>query len=168
MASFVKGKGSEYIYLKGKISWVKYITPNQWDKWALTLHPDQESLEKVRDLQSEGLKNIVKKDDDGYFVSFSRPTTREIKGKLVGLTPPVVTDKEGIPMEGLAIGNGSDGTVKLEVYSHKTPNGGSAKAARWDALRVDNLIPFNTDTDFPDERQSEQARGLKDQPEPLF
>jgi hypothetical protein len=167
LASFTKGKGSSYEFIQGKLSWVKYITPNQWEKWSVQVHPNQESLERIRELQSEGIKNVIKKDDDGYFCTFSRPTSRVIKGKIIGMTPPVVTDKDGQPMEGVAIGNGSDGIVKLEIYTHPTPNGGSAKAARWDALRVTNLIPFNTDTDFSDPVQSEQAKGLQDQ-QPMF
>lgn len=168
MSSFSRGQASEDVFVSGKISWVKHITPNKWDKWSVTLHPNAESLEKIRDLQSEGIKNVIKKDDDGYFVQFSRPTTIELrKGTVTGVTPPVVTNADGTPMEGVAIGNGSDGTVKLEVYSHPTPSGGRAKAARWAALRIDNLIPFNTETDYSAGAR-ELASGLKEQPEPMF
>jgi hypothetical protein len=125
-------------------------------------------LEIIRELQTKGIKNQFKKDEDGYYIQFSRPTERKMKGKVIGMTPPLVTNKEGQPMEGVAIGNGSDGTIKLEVYQHPTPSGGKAHAARWDALRVDNLIPFNKDTDFPDPAQKEQAKGLDEQPEQLF
>ncbi len=165
--AFTRGKSSDDVYLQGKVSWVKHITPNQWDKWSLTLHPNTESLEKIRDLQAEGLKNVIKKDEDGYYCSFSRPCTKLMRGAVVGLTPPVVMDKDGNPMDGVAIGNGSDGTVKLEVYQHATPGGGKAKAARWVSLRIDNLIPFNPETDYP-EAQAELAEGLKDQKEHLF
>lgn len=171
MTSFSRGKGSEDVYVKGKVSWVKAVQPNQWDKWQVTLHPDAESLEVIRDLQSQGIKNVIKKDDDGYYVAFSRPTTIELrKGVLTGVTPPEVVDANGAPMENVAIGNGSDATVKLEVYSHPTPTGGRAKAARWAALRIDNLIPFNRDTDYPDADQSrkEVSEGLREQPTPLF
>ena len=168
MSSFSRGGNSEDVYVKGKISWVRHITPNKWDKWSVTLHPDAESLEKIRDLQSEGIKNVIKKDDDGYYVAFSRPTTIELrKGQVTGVTPPVVTHVDGTPMEGVAIGNGSDGIVKLEVYTHPTPNGGRAKAARWAALRIDNLIPFNTETQYT-EGEKELVSGLKEQPEPMF
>jgi hypothetical protein len=160
---------SEDVYLQGKVSWVKYVTPDpMYNKWSLTLHPTPESLEKIRELQAEGVKNLVKKDEDGYYVSFSRPTERKMKGKIIGMTPPVVLNKEGIPLEGVAIGNGSDGTVKLEVYSHGTPSGGKAKAARWAGLKLDNLIPFNKDTDFPDPAMKEQAEGLDEQPQQIW
>lgn len=169
MTSFTRGKGSEDVYVKGKVSWVKHLTPNQWDKWSVTLHPDAASLEIIRDLQAEGVKNVIKKDEDGYFVQFSRPCTIELrKGVKSGVTPPEVVDTNGSPMDGIAIGNGSDATVKLEVYSHATPTGGRAKAARWAALRIDNLIPFNRDTDYPDEGRKEISEGLREQPQPLF
>lgn len=169
MSSFTRGKGSEDVYVKGKVSWVKAVTPNDWDKWTVTLHPDAESLEVIRELQADGIKNRMKKDDDGYFIQFSRPTTIELrKGVKTGVTPPEVVDSNGAPLEGVAIGNGSDATVKLEVYSHPTPGGGRAKAARWAALRIDNLIPFNRDTDYPDQDRKEVSEGLREQPQPLF
>lgn len=163
-------KGSDYVYIKGKISWVKYITPDPtYNKWSITVHPDEESMKIVQQLQMDkGIKNQFKKDEDGYYIQFSRPTDRKIKGKIVGMTPPVVVDPEGKPIEGVAIGNGSDGTVKLEIYQHPTPSGGKAHAARWAGLRVDNLIPFNKETDYPTDEQKEQAAGLDEQPKPLF
>lgn len=162
-------KGSDYIYIQGKVSWVKYITPDpMYNKWSVTIHPNTEGIEAIRELQTQGVKNQFKKDEDGYYIQFSRPTDRKIKGKVVGMTPPVVLDKDGNPLDGVAVGNGSDATVKLEIYSHPTPSGGKAKAARWASMKVDNLIPFNKDTDFPDPAQREQAEGLTEQPEQLF
>jgi len=61
-----------------------------------------------------------------------------------------------------------DGTVKLEIYSHPTPSGTKAKAARWAGLKIDNLVPFNKDTDFPDPAQKEQAEGLDEQPQQIW
>lgn len=168
MVQFAAGRNSEFVFVSGKVSWVKGITPNQWDKWALTLHPDAESLEKIRDLQAEGVKNVIKKDEDGYYVQFSRPIMIQLRnGQKTPLAPPEITHKDGTPMEGVPIGNGSDGIVKLEVYQHPTPNGGRAKAARWASLRIDNLIPFNKDEDYPEDRKK-LAEGLAEQPEPLF
>lgn len=162
-------KGSDYVYIQGKVSWVKYITPDpMYNKWSVTVHPNAEGVETIRELQTEGVKNQFKKDEDGYYISFSRPVDRKIKGKVIGMTPPVVLDKDGNPLDGVAIGNGSDATIKLEIYSHPTPSGSKAKAARWASLKVDNLIPFNKDTDFPDPAQKEQAAGLDEQPEQMF
>lgn len=159
---------SEDVFVQGKVSWVRYITPDaMYNKWSVTLHPTAESMEIIRDLQTQGVKNQFKKDEDGYYIQFSRAIDRKIKGKLVGMTPPVVLGPDGAPYEG-AIGNGSDATVKLEVYSHATPSGGKAKAARFAGMKIDNLIPFNKDTDYPDPAQKELAEGLDEQPQQVW
>lgn len=141
---------SEYVYLKGKASWVKHTKPDRkyvredgtGGFWDFVLYPDAESLEKVRELQAEGVKNVIKKDEDGYYVRFRRPEYIWQKGKLVEMHPPLVVNIDGSPLGDDLVGNGSDVTAKIEVYKHKTPNGGKAKAARWMSLRVDNLVPY--------------------------
>lgn len=158
---------SKEIYFKGKGKWIKHMTPNKWDKWAMTLYPDKESLELLRDLQADGVKNVIRKDEDGYFTNISRPTSKLIRGKVMAFVPPKVVGKDG--KEDLAntrIGNGSDVTVKCICYDHPTPTG-TAKAIRWEALRVDNLIPFEMDKDL-DSQEAGQVEGLMDQPEHLF
>jgi hypothetical protein len=112
------------------------------------------------------VKNHVKKDDDGWFVTFKRPTERKFSGRVEGMDPPRVIDKDGKPIE-TRIGNGSDGIVKLEVYQHKTPNGGHAKAARWAALRIDNLVEFEAEKDFSEVEKAE-LKTLREEPEQLF
>ena len=162
-------RGSDTVYIQGKVSWVKYVTPDpMYNKWSLQVHPNAEGIETIRELQTQGVKNQFKKDEDGYYINFSRPTERKIKGKIIGMTPPVVLNSEGVPLDGVAIGNGSDGTVKLEIYSHPTPSGTKAKAARWAGLKIDNLVPFNKDTDFPDPAMKEQAEGLDEQPQQIW
>lgn len=155
---------AENVYITGKLSWVRHITPNAWNKWTVTVHPNAESLEIIRDLQTQGLKNVIKKDDDGWCVTFSRQTSKEMKGKIQGFEPPIVLTKEGKLLGKEAIGNGSDGVVKLEVYRHKVPGTDKmAKAARWVALRIDNLVPYEKNRDF-DEAQTEMAKDLDKQP----
>lgn len=162
-------KGSERIYLSGIVDWVRYITPDPvYNKWSISLHPDEESLKKLQELKMDrAIKNEFKKDERGYFMNFSRPSERKIKGKSVAMVPPVVVDKDNQPMENIAIGNGSTGTIKLELYQHSTPSGGKAWAARWEALRIDDLVPYNMETDGTPE-QKELAGGLAEQPKPLF
>lgn len=168
MALLPKYSPKEEVYIQGKLSWCRLVKPNDWSKWSVTIHPNPKDLEVVRELQAEGLKNVIKKDDDGYYVQFSRPVNKETsKGKMLAFTAPTVVDKDGIPMDGFKVGNGSDGTVKLEVYQHGTPGGGRAKAARLVSVRVDNLVLFDPDTGFSDE-EKENVSGLKDQPEQLF
>ena len=160
-------KKSEYIYVQGKVAWFRNKTPNQWNKYSVQIHPNPKSLEKIRDLQAEGLKNAVKKDDDGYYCNFTRPVTKEFaSGKIVSFTPVEVFDKDGEVFDGL-VGNGSDVTLKIEVYEHGTPGGGKAKAARWVSARIDNLVPYETDRDASEETKEARV-GLPEQPEQLF
>jgi hypothetical protein len=154
---------SEFKYIQGKVSWFRSDVPNNWNKYACQIHPDAKSLEIIRDLQAQGLKNQLKKDEDGYFVNFSRPVTKTFDtGKIITFTPVEVFDKEGNPYYG-TVGNGSDATLKIEVYEHKTPGGGTAVAARWVSARIDNLVPFNPGTDLT-AREAEAAQGLNEQP----
>lgn len=158
---------TENIYIQGKVSWFKAKTTNKWNKYSVQIHPKPADLEKIRDLQGEGLKNVIKKDEDGYFVNFTRPVSKEFRsGKIVTYTPPEVFDKDGKPYDG-NVGNGSDATLKIEVYQHETPGGGKAKAARWVSARIDNLVPYEPDRDLTSD-QKEAASGLREQPEQLF
>lgn len=159
---------SEFIDVHGKISWLYAVGFNKFDVWSVTLHPDTASLEVLRDLQAQGMKNQMKKDEDGYFMAFRRDPSKLIKGKMVAFTAPTVVDKEGIPMDGTRIGNGSDGTIRLEVYGHTTPAGGSSKAARFHGVRINNLVPFNPSNDFPTKAAAENAEALKNAPEQHF
>ena len=160
---------TEDVYVRGKGSYIyAYVPDQQFEKpaWKITLHPDDASLATIQQLKKEGMKNWEKRDDDGTYFTFKRPVTvlNKKSGKDISLSPPVVLDHEGQPFTG-PIGNGSDVTVKLEVYSHNTPGGGKAKAARFAALRIDSLVPFETKRDFTD-TQKEVVGGLADQPKP--
>ena len=158
----------EYVFIQGKLSWVYCYKPNQWGDWTVTIHPTPPSLEKIRELQTEGIKNVLKKDEDGYYTRFKRPTQRVVKGKVIGLTAPEVLQADGKTPLKLNVGNGSDGVVKLEVYQHNTPSGKKAKAARLLSVKVDNLVPFEMKRDFS-EGQKEAVEGLAEQPvEHLF
>ena len=155
---------SEYIFLQGKIAWFRPKVPNKWNKWSTQLHPDDKGLEIIRDLQAKGLKNQLKKDDDGYFLNISRPVTKETAGgRILSFKPVDVFTADGQPFDG-NVGNGSDATLKVEVYEHNTPGGGKAKAMRWVSARIDNLIPFSNERDL-NEFEKEAAVGLSEQPE---
>lgn len=161
-------KKARFEYVQGKLSWVRVVRPDvQYDCWVATIHPTPESLDKIRDWQSEGMKNVLKKDEDGYFTKFRCPVSRQRKdGTTWTFTAPVVVDADGRPMDGSIIGDGSDGTLKLEVYEHGTPGGGKAIAARLVGVKVESLVPFNPDKDFSDDEAAAVA-GLREQP-PLF
>lgn len=158
----------KYVYFKGKGSWFQHLfnLDQEYSKWHVTLHLTPESLEEFRALQ---VKTHLKKDDDGYYVKLSRPSSRVYSGKLTPFAPPQVFDKDGMPLTDSArIGNGSDITVKCELYQY-TPPGGKARAnaIRLESVRIDNLIPYEPNRDYTDE-QAKAAAGLTDQPAPLF
>jgi hypothetical protein len=162
---------TEFVYVQGKGKWIRTKGINEWGKWTATIYPIPADLEKIKKLQEQGLKNHLKKDEDGYFMSFSRPFEKEFRDKngttrKVGFTAVEVVDDKGLPFDGL-IGNGSDVTLKLEVYQHGTPGGGKAKAARLLGIRIDNLVPFSRD-DFND-TELRATDGLDKVPaQPLF
>lgn len=160
---------TEYHYLQGKIMWCKHTAPDPWGNWKVTLYPNEESKLKIAELKARGLRNVMKLDDDGENMTFRRPQQKMIRGKVVGLAPPEIVDKNGDKMRDILVGNGSDGTVKLEVYTFDPPTGGpKGLAARWLSLRVDNLVPYDgVKKDF-DETQQRAVSGLAEQPEQLF
>lgn len=173
---------TEYVYLNGKVKWCRPQVPDPWGNWKTDLYPTAESLNKFKELKEtktigkdlvQGLKNILKKDEDGEYFTVRRPQQKLIRGKVIGFAPPEIldgtkTNPDGShpPLRDVIIGNGSDVTIKLAVYKHRTPGGGFARACRWESLRVDNLVPF-TKEDRPDDVEK-QLRGLEDQPKPTW
>jgi len=167
MPRFTKKTRNEYI--QGKLGqYSKLGTPDlQYQCWMANIYPTKDSLERIREMQGEGLKNVLKKEEDGYFTRFRCPTFRTRKdGTVWTFTPPKIEDINGRPIDGDIVGAGSDVTLKLEVYEHPTPSGGRAIAARLVGVRVDNLVEFNPDIDLDDEGK-EQVKGLREAP-PLF
>lgn len=156
---------SELVDVHGKLKYIHATSFNKYDKWSVTFYPDSKSLEKIRELQAEGVKNVMKKDDDGYFIQFSREPTKLMRGKVVAFAAPKVIDREGKPFDGNKIGRGSDATIRLDVYTHPTPNGGRAKAARWDSIRIDNLVEYEVDRDLPP-AEAEAVKSLAKAEEP--
>ena len=159
-------KKSEYIYVQGKVKWFRHEKADlEFRKWSHDMYLNPESLEKIKALKERGLKNVIKKDDDGYYTRFSRPTDKLIRGKVIGFAPPDIFMSDGVtPMRNVNVGNGSDVTTKLEIYEHRTPSGGKSVAARWVSSRIDNLVPFDgRKGDFTDE-EALAAEGLDEQP----
>lgn len=164
----------EFIKLQGKSRYSRLIHPDEMSNaWQITLYPTPESLEIIRSLQAEGIKNKMRKDDDGYHMRFSRPTSKKYRDKsglerTFGLEPPEVvirdeTDPLGYKPFRDFIGDGSDVTLKLEVYGHRTPSGGTAKAARLLGVMVDTLVPY-TSQEVMSEQQQKAVAGLPDVP----
>lgn len=157
--------------VQGKTKWSQLTsldTKFQPPSWHITIYPTPDSLALIRDLQGEGLKNVIKKDEENqYFVRFTRYPWKEYKDRTgrmqrIDFAAPEVILRDGRPYRE-PLGQGSDVTVRLEVYEHNTPGGKSkAKAARLTGVIVDNLVPFSR-TDFTPE-QEHQVRGLEDSP----
>lgn len=165
---------TSHISVRGKCKWAHVVRLNRYDDWSIDLWPDSESLELLRELQSKGMKNTIRKDEDGYNIRFKRSPKKEVtlrstkQTKVLTFPPPTVAMADGSPLpHGVSIGNGSDVTVLLEVYPHGTPNGGRAVAARLEGVRVDNLIPFDPQVDYA-EHEKDAVERLMSQPEPIF
>ena len=153
---------TENVILQGKGKWVKVYQPNMFNKWSLDLYMDSESITKFKDMK---VKNHLKKDEDGYYVTFSRATSRKVRGRDVPLAPPTVLDKDNLPTT-IAIGNGSDLTVKMEVYSYKPPTSQVLEyATRIAGVRIDNLVPFGDDSRSDEEIKD--VKIFKDKPIPF-
>lgn len=142
------------VFLKGICKWVKHLAPDfQFEpdgKWSMVLYLEGEELDKARELQSQGIKNVIKKDDDGWYITLSRKCSYEIRGKKVGREPPRVftIEPNGITESPVLemVGNGTTGTAKCMLWGSKNFPG---KNLRWEALRVDNLVPYSQ-VDYPD------------------
>ena len=158
----------QFVYFKGKGSWFHHLfqLDSEYNKWDIQLHFIPDSLEEFRALN---VKTQLKKDDDGYYARLSRPGSKIIKGVLVPFSPPMVFDKDGAPIkEGVSIGNGSDITVKCELYQYTAPGSKvKSNAIRLESVRIDNLIPYEPNRDYTKE-QAAAAAGLTSQPPQLF
>ena len=144
----VKG-GSDPVFLRGTAKYAKLTKLDQWGKWSCSIYPDEESMPKVHKLISEGVKNKLNKDEDGYRITFSRPAVIMTKTKGdIELEPVVVEDAEGNVVTDPFVEDGADITMKLECYGGASPAGrGTYKAARLAGIKLhskkaDRPIPF--------------------------
>lgn len=165
---------SDYIFIQGKCKWPKFVTPDlKYKCWSVVLYPNSESYNKILELknkngETDGILNVIKKDEDGYNITIKKKTERLMKGTLVGQDPPEVLGPDNLPLRNALVGNGSDITVKLRVYKYKKPTGGFGTAIELYSVRVDNLVPYEMRRDQTD-TQEKLTRDLADQkPQPLF
>jgi len=167
----------QYEFFQGKAHHAKVQHPDLvYKNWNLKLYPTPESLDKFMKLkeskeETEGILNEVKMDDDGTSITLRRQMYKDFGRGVEPLSPPDVLDAEGRPLpKDVMIGNGSDVTAKVEVYTFKRPfkKGifSKGKAIRLMAVRVDNLVPYTKES--RDERKEKDLKGLDDQPPQLF
>lgn len=125
---------SKYYYLSGKAKWARLYSPDDMYKnYKIDVALDDESKAVFKE---SGMTMKTKVADDGEYITFRRPESKVIKDELVKFDPPLVTDVDGQKIDAL-VGNGSDVTIKVVVYD--TVKG---KGHRLEAVRVDNLIPY--------------------------
>jgi hypothetical protein len=128
------------IVLKGKSKWDHVTSPGKFKKWTIDLCLDADSLSTVLQLKKDGVLNKLKHSDDGYWIALSRPV--EIKqrdGTPLGMSPPVVRDKEGRLFAG-RIADGSDIVCYLDVRTYKNPTTGEpGMALRLTGVDIENL-----------------------------
>src|SRR3990167_4988116 len=113
-------KAKDY-YWKGKVKWCRPNVPDPWGFYKTVFYPDATSLSEIKSLKEmdakgvAGLKNVIKKDEDGEFLSLRRDVQKTFKGLVQALGPPQVLDgskqlEDGsyMPLRDINIGNGSD------------------------------------------------------------
>lgn len=137
------------IELEGELSWVKAVTPEEYEgkkSWSTTITLDPAGVNTVMELKAEGVKNVLKKNDKNqWYVKFSRPVEVKRGDKVVKvLSAPIVTDTEGNVIDGMTVGNGSKGIITLDIYEHNVKGGGKAKAARLEAIKITELVKYGS------------------------
>jgi hypothetical protein len=161
---------TEHIYLSGKSKWTQTKQVDKYGKWGICLYLDPASKETWLKMKEKGILNEINEDDDGEFIRLRRDQQKTFRdGTTRGFVPIKVLDKQGNPYDG-NIGNGSDVTCKVEMYSFKKPFGpGLGYGIRLEAIRVDNLVPFEgKKKDAFDPDTAKLIEGLADAPEPIF
>jgi hypothetical protein len=131
---------SKTVTLKGKVKWAYTTRLDNFGNYSIKLYPTEESLNLFHTLK---LKNGVKEDEDGKFITLRRPPQKKIGKKIVDFGPPKVF-LGGEKFEEI-IGDGSDVTVDLEVYSYgdKGDNPyGAGVGSRLEAITVDYVVPY--------------------------
>lgn len=131
------------VYFTGKAYWAKVdraeTHPQYYPdgQWSIQVALDESSLSV---LEESGLRLQVREEEEGDIVMFRRPCRKEIKDEWVEFDKPELIDAEGNNITSTNIGNGSDVTVKVAVYDTRF-----GKGHRLEAVRVDNLIPYEAD-----------------------
>jgi len=163
-----------YEYFQGKAHWAKLNAPDyEFKNWNVKVYLTDDSYNKFMALKEdkgevEGIMNTVRKEEDGYSVVFRRPMEKTWSGQVTRLAPPIVVDKDGVPYAG-NIGNGSDVTVKCEVYNYNKPfKKGKGTAIRLHAVKVDHLVPYETENLTEEEEEAGVGKGLEAQHAQLF
>jgi hypothetical protein len=134
-------------YLSGQIKWHKNKELDKYNKRTLDLYMDADNWTKYRSFEL-GAKSREDKDGNS-FVTLNRKKIGYGKGGVeYELGPWQILDSADEPFDG-EVWNGSDVTVKLEVYYSKQTG---MNVARVEAVRVEKLSENNREPDEAIER----------------
>jgi len=164
-------KGFDWVYLQGKVKFFKVDAPDpKYRYWGGPLYLTPASIDIFNTLKKgkegiTGIKNELTEDEEGSWINAKRPCVKIWQGKETQLQPVEVVDKDGKPMKGVAIGNGSDVTCKFEYYPFTNPFKKTERgsAIRLYSVRVDNLVPYERKDYNPE--QLKAVEGLEKQPQ---
>jgi hypothetical protein len=147
--------------IKGDLSWIK-ASEDRYDEfegkksWSAQIHPDKDSLELVREMQADGIKNKLKRDEKGWYVKFSHPLVKTDKaGKITQVyTPPMVINRAGEVITG-SVNNGATGEVVVNFYEHPLKGGAKSYAARLKKIILDDYSLYGDQTKVSTEVKQE-------------
>ncbi len=140
---------SEIRKLEGKMDWIKTAPdfPEEYQgkkSWSIILHPTRDSLDLIRDMQADGIKNVVKRGEapGDYFVKFSRKCEKVNKaGKVLKkFDPPKTYMPDGSLFDhSKMLGNGCEGYIEVNFYEHPVMGGGKSHAAMLEAVHLSKV-----------------------------
>lgn len=130
---------STQYYLSGIAKWVRVDKPDQFGNYSLNLCLDNESMQTF-DQSGMKIRGNEDKEDGKTYHRFRR-------SQEAGA--PIVVDSTGKPFTKI-IGNGSEITIRVEVYDAKK----FGKGHRLIAIRVDDWVEFKIDPEMVRARES--------------
>lgn len=142
---------SEIKKLHGTLEWIKTDPSNPEEyqgkrSWSVTIHPDKPSLEIVRDMQADGIKNVVKRGEaqGDFYVKFSRKCEKTNKaGKVLKtFTPPKVYMPDGSLYDNVKYLGTCEGSIDVLFYEHKMIGGGTSHAAMLEAVHLTKVVYY--------------------------
>lgn len=140
-----------YYKFTGKCKWAKLVEPDDFKgqkKWKINLYLDKAGQ---RQLNESEARLSLKTDDDGKYVTFSRPIQKKIKDEIIEQGPPwvlhVVDGEEQDFEDPTKIGNLSTVTCKISVFDTQM-----GKGHQLEAVRVDELVEYVRSEDSNEKR----------------
>lgn len=122
-------------YLTGKIEWHKNKELDKYGKRTLDLYMDEDQWSKFNSFELKTKARDNQKTGEQFVTLSRKKTGYGAEGATFELGEWEVKDAEGNPYNG-EVWNGSDVTIKLEVYFSKVAG---SNVARVEAVRVDKL-----------------------------